>query len=135
MNKRFLEWKDIEIATERLAVNIKASGKKIIAVNGLARGGLIPAVILSHKLRIPFMSENNTEEGYILIVDDICDTGETLKQYSEHEYILTATLHYKTSAIIEPNFWWKLADNNTWYYYPWEEKNSQTIPDYATKRK
>jgi len=133
MNKRFLEWKDIEIATERLAVNIKASGKKITAINGLARGGLIPAVLLSHKLGIPFMSENNTEEGYILIVDDICDTGETLKQYSEHEYILTATLHYKTSAIIEPNFWWRLADNNTWYCYPWENKDSDTIADYLKK--
>jgi len=135
MEKRFLEWRDIDDAIERLAINILKSKKKITAVRGLARGGLIPAVMLSHKLNIPFLTEENGNEGYILVVDDICDSGKTLEQYSKYESILIATIHYKTSAIVEPNFWWKLAPENEWIVYPWEQKDSQTIADYATKGK
>jgi hypothetical protein len=37
--------------------------------------------------------------------------------------------------MVEPNFWFKLANENEWIVYPWENKDSQTIPDYATERK
>jgi hypoxanthine phosphoribosyltransferase len=73
--------------------------------------------------------------GNILIVDDICDTGKTLKPFKYESNVYTATLHYKTLAIIEPDFWWKLAPSNEWIVYPWEREDSKTIPDYATERK
>jgi hypoxanthine phosphoribosyltransferase len=78
MEKIYLSWDEIEDAIESLAHQIKQSGKKIGSMDGLARGGLIPAVMLSHKLGIPFMNENNNDEGYILIVDDIVGSGQTL---------------------------------------------------------
>ena len=46
--------------------------------------------------------------------------------------ILTATLHHKTTAEYEPNFFWKLASPNEWIVYPWERKDSKTIQDYKT---
>ena len=131
--KRFIEWRDIDEAVERLALNIEASKKKIGAIQGIARGGLIPAVLLSHRLGIPYLEEDDYVEDYILIVDDICDTGKTLEEYDEYELILIATLHYKNSAIIEPDFWWRLASPNEWIVYPWERKDSKTIADYAAK--
>jgi hypoxanthine phosphoribosyltransferase len=130
MEKVYLSWDEIETAVENLAYQIKNSGKKIGSINGLARGGLIPAVILSHKLGIPFMNEDNDSEGYILIIDDICDTGETLKFYSNYEYILTATIHYKQTAMVEPDFYYSLAPEDEWIVYPWEQKDSKTIQDY-----
>jgi hypoxanthine phosphoribosyltransferase len=130
MEKVYLSWDEIETAVENLAYQIKNSGKKIGSINGLARGGLIPAVILSHKLGIPFMNEDNDSEGYILIIDDICDTGETLKFYSNYEYILTATIHYKQTAMVEPDFYHSLAPEDKWIVYPWEQKDSKTIQDY-----
>ena len=51
MNKRFLQWRDIDDAIERLAINITNSGTEFAAIGGLPRGGLIPAVMLSHALR------------------------------------------------------------------------------------
>jgi len=133
--KRFIEWRDIDEAVERLALNIEASKKKIGAIRGIARGGLIPAVLLSHRLGIPYLEEDDYVEDYILIVDDICDTGKTLEEYDEYKLILIATLHYKNSAIIEPDFWWRLASPNEWIVYPWERKDSKTIADYAAKGK
>ena len=133
--KHFLKWRDIEEAIEKLAANIKASDIPVEAVTGLPRGGLIPAVLLSHKLDIPYTDPSNElfeEYENILFVDDICDSGHTLEQYSQ--IFTTATLHYKRSAKVEPNFWWKLATEDEWIVYPWESKNSKTIADYASKR-
>jgi len=134
-NKRFITWNNINDAIERLSINIINSKIEIAAVGGLPRGGLIPAVMLSHKLTIPFVSQANIAgvNGNILIVDDICDSGKTLKRFKFESNVYTATLHYKTTAEYEPHFWWKLADNNTWYYYPWERKDSDTIADYLKK--
>jgi hypoxanthine phosphoribosyltransferase len=133
MEKIYLSWDEIEDAIESLAHQIKQSGKKIGSMDGLARGGLIPAVMLSHKLGIPFMNENNNDEGYILIVDDICDTGETLEYYDIHDYILTATIHYKQTATVKPDFYYSLAPQDKWIVYPWEQKDSDTIADYLKK--
>jgi hypoxanthine phosphoribosyltransferase len=134
MDKRFLEWRDIDDAIERLVLNITSSEIKVVAVGGLPRGGLIPAVMLSHKLNIPFVSQAQISSltGNILIVDDICDSGKTLKRFKFEENIYTATLHWKHSAEYEPHFWWKIAPENEWIVYPWENKDSQTKPDYAT---
>lgn len=131
MLKKYLSWQDVEDAVERLAINIASNEKEITGIMGLPRGGLVPAVMLSHKLDIPFITEDeDTGEGYVLLVDDICDSGNTLEQYREFDNVLTATLHYKTSACIEPDFWWRLAPENEWIVYPWESKDSKPIQDY-----
>lgn len=133
MKKIYLEWRDIDSAIERLAINIKKSGIEISAIKGLQRGGLIPAVMLSHSLGIP-MTEKEIVSSSVLIVDDICDTGNTLIPYKQLNNPI-ATIHYKTSALLEPNFWFKLANEEEWIVYPWEQKDSKTTPDYATKGK
>jgi uncharacterized protein len=132
MNKKFITWGDIDDAVERLAINITNSNIEIMAIGGLPRGGLIPAVMLSHKMNIPFVSQAYLAQipGNILIVDDICDTGKTLKRFKFESNIYTATLHYKISAEYEPHFWWRLAPENEWIVYPWENKDSETIQDY-----
>ena len=68
-------------------------------VVGIKRGGLVPAVALSHKLRVPCeVLDWQTRDGFdqivsdkirelyekhtsnILVVDDIVDSGKTLKE-------------------------------------------------------
>lgn len=136
-NKRFITWRDIDDAVERLATNITASNIEIVAVGGLPRGGLIPAVMLSHKLTIPFVSQANITSiiGNILIVDDICDSGKTLKRFKFEDNVYTAALYYKSTAEYEPHYWWRLASQNEWLVFPWEREDSKTIADYATKGK
>jgi hypoxanthine phosphoribosyltransferase len=136
MEKIHLSWDDVNDAVEGLAYQIKSSNEPIEAITGLPRGGLIPAVLLSHKLGLPYVELSNEEsEKYdiILVVDDICDSGETLKKYNQ--IFSTATIHYKQSAIVKPDFYYSLAPEDKWIVYPWEQKDSQTIADYATKRK
>ena len=133
MDKRYLSWNDIDRAISRIVASINSSEVKINAVGGLPRGGLIPAVMLSHRLSIPFVSQAQiqTTIGNILIVDDICDSGKTLKRFKFEENIYTATLHWKQSSEYQPNYFWEIAYENEWIVYPWENKDSQTKPDYA----
>ena len=101
--KLFLSWGDIDSLVEVLCQKIKSSKYPLIieSITGLPRGGLIPAVMVSHKLGIPFINSNELDpitwwkkkNNSILVIDDICDSGETLQYYQP--YYTTATLHYK----------------------------------------
>ena len=125
-NKVYLSWDDINILVEDLCQTIASSGVQIKSIIGIQRGGLIPAVMISHKLHIPFVSRINKDT---LVVDDICDTGETLKNTIG---MYTATLHYKPTAIFTPDFYSKEVGTE-WIVYPWERSDSETIQDYLKK--
>jgi hypoxanthine phosphoribosyltransferase len=125
-NKVYLSWDDINILVEDLCQTIASSGADIKSITGIQRGGLIPAVMISHKLHIPFVSRINKDT---LVVDDICDTGETLKNTIG---TYTATLHYKPTAIFTPDFYSKEVGTE-WIVYPWERSDSESIQDYLKK--
>ena len=109
-------WHDIEKGASILALQIekRRHGPPPEWVVGLTRGGLIPAVIISHLLDLPMMPVNySSKDGRgdnrnhnnslpmisgdissgagvapsipsLLIVDDICDSGKTLLEVKEH---------------------------------------------------
>jgi len=118
---------------------------------GVSRGGLVPAVYISNKLNIPMLvtsyssNEGNGDGGSaefewldnksspvqtnsnILIVDDICDTGNTLKEIVQHVrqrtsgIVNTAVLHYRNGACYVPDFYAKkIQPNDPWVIYDWE---------------
>lgn len=125
-NKMFISWDDINILVEDLCHTIASSGAQIKSITGIERGGLIPAVMISHKLSIPYVTKINK---HTLVIDDICDTGETLKSIVSG---YTATLHYKPTAIFTPDFYSKEVGTE-WIVYPWERGDSETIQDYLKK--
>ena len=125
-NKVFLSWDDINILVEDLCHTIASSGVQVKSIAGIKRGGLIPAVMISHKLNIPYVDRINKDT---LVVDDICDTGETLKKSIA---MYTATLHYKPTAGFTPDFYSKEVGTE-WIVYPWERNDSETIQDYLKK--
>ena len=125
-NKIYLSWDDISVLVEDLCDTIASSGAEIKSITGVKRGGLIPAVMISHKLNIPYVDRINKDT---LVVDDICDTGETLKNTIG---MYTATLHYKPTAIFTPDFYSKEVGTE-WIVYPWERGDSESIQDYLKK--
>lgn len=122
MNKEYIKWKDIEEYLK--AVKERYSSEKITGVYGIPRGGLIFAVILSHMMNIPLLlapTEN------CIIIDDICDSGESLVHYyknssgnKNNKYHIT-TMYYKENNLVVPEFYLKEKENK-WIVYPWEEK-------------
>ena len=94
--KIFYSWECIEIACMNMYAAINESGFKPDYIVGLTRGGLVPAVIFSHKFNVPlhtlnvslrdnhskerrlWMIEDALHSKNILIVDDINDSGSTI---------------------------------------------------------
>ena len=136
-NKSFLSWDDVEVLVKKLCNKITQSNLDIKDIWGLPRGGLIPAVMVSHKLGIPMTKGTITPDT--LIIDDICDSGVTLANFYktyQDEFafpfdIKTAVLHYKPqTSVFEPTLFANQWSSNNWIIYPWERKDSKSIQDY-----
>ena len=130
MEKFHVTWEEIEELVDILAKQITKSGYQIEYIFGLQRGGLIPAVLLSHKLNIP-MTQELTRQN-ILVVDDICDSGETFKEFFlEYPNSIFACLHFKPhTSSFNPDFSANKFFSDAWIVYPWEKVDSKTIADY-----
>lgn len=118
--KNNVNWNDIIEYIDK--VKEFYQNKNITGVYGIPRGGLILSVLISHKLNIPMLMapvEN------CIIVDDICDSGETLIHYQNNssgdkkcKYHIT-TMFYKKNNLVKPEFWYK-EKKDSWIVYPWE---------------
>lgn len=153
-----MSWQDIEKAVETLAITIREEYNPDLIV-GIARGGLIPAVRLSHLLNDLSMKvihikyyENVNEEkeepevswsdlgklkGKVLIVDDVADTGKTLEaavnnlqDHIEGE-LKICSIAYKPSSKIKPDYY--VYETEKWIVFPWEEapveKKAEEVSD------
>jgi hypoxanthine phosphoribosyltransferase len=72
-------------------------------------------------------------------VDDVSDSGESLKVALEHlnacgaKAIKTATLYYKPHSIFKPDFF--IVQTEQWIIFPWERlENTRRLLDEAEKK-
>jgi hypoxanthine phosphoribosyltransferase len=72
----------------------------------------------------------------ILVVDDILDTGTTLKFFMEKtglvhkENFKIATIHWNDRnglLNLKPDYWVDKKKENTWIVYPWETEYSDVL--------
>lgn len=127
-NKIYLSWDDVNQLVDKLCTEIRKSGIPVTSVFGLKRGGLIPAVMVSHRLNLPW---SDVMLPNTLVVDDICDSGVTLR---DCVCSYTAVLHHKPhTANFEPTFYAEIHKGDEWVIYPWENKDSEQIQDYLKK--
>ena len=126
--KIFFDYTKVNTLVEVLAQRIKQSNLPIKSISGVPRGGLIPAVLLSHKLNIPYTSRVNPNT---LLVDDIVDTGETLKNTSA---LYTASLIHKPhTSVFTPTFYAHTHLTDGWIVFFWERLSAPAIQDYKNK--
>ncbi len=144
-------WVDHLAGIDAIGDAIMRSGWKPTAILGIARGGLIPAAILAYKLDVrlilsvrvqhyagqelrlesgaQFIDESRPFEGLnterLLIVDDIIDTGETIKlvRRAVREYakeVKVAALYIRSAQKNFVDWYWKVEDE--WVTFPWAPK-------------
>ena len=118
-------WQDFETDVEKITKTIKAWKKEFIYIYGIPRGGLPLAVCLSHRLNRELMISPppNDRLGYpetTLIVDDIADSGKTLKHYREAGYFI-ATLFWRRQSAVKPDIATR-EKQDRWIQFPWEAK-------------
>ena len=104
--KTFITWNDYENHIDSIVNWVDSSNLNLGAVYGLPRGGLPIAVSLSHRLNLPLLMDyydrKIVTDKKILVVDDIADTGHTLKDFQNSHNVI-CTFHYHTQSIVKPD--------------------------------
>ena len=130
MKKIIYNWSDFIGDTINLANKLKNyKGLTFKDVYGISRGGLIPAVIISYLLDIPFVRYENKINSKTLIIDDISDSGKTLKKLlKKHKVGMTATLWIMKQTKYLPDVHIRIKNDDEWIVFPWEKVK---IKDYG----
>ena len=158
-----LSWNQIYRLLLKLAEAVRKSGFEPDVIVGVSRGGWIPARIMSDLLETPKLA-NVTAEFYVgvaetkreptitqpvsvsvkdkkvLVVDDVTDTGESLKLVNSHlknqgaSEIKIAIIYYKPWSIIVPHY---EKETRCWIVFPWERKETvrKTVEKFRDERR
>ena len=151
-----LTWQGFGDACRQIAEQIADSGWMPDLIVAIARGGMLPAGAISYALGVkangainvefytgvgktmlepeilePYMDISSLEGKRVLIVDDVADSGKTLKLImdliSEKGLSMdgdsakvdarSATIYLKPTSIIKPDYVFKQTDK--WINFPW----------------
>lgn len=144
-------WDEIYDMLLALADMIKKDDFLPHVIIGISRGGWPPARIMADLLgnvelaniRVEFyrgVAETKSEpvitqplstsvkDKKVLVMDDVADTGRSLKLVREHvlkqnaKEIKIATIYYKPWSIIVPDYYVRVT--NRWIIFPWERKET-----------
>jgi uncharacterized protein len=135
--KKFYTWKWVDEQIDKIGEQLEGSEIPQF-VTGIPRGGLIPAVLISHKFSIPFIGLEAAKtlpgdlKKKILVIDDIADSGNTLAQIQRHNF-KTATLARRYSSSFSPLFVGVDIRDDHWLVFPWENIRAKSIQDYLVK--
>ena len=137
-NKLYLSWKWVDDQINK--IGDKLEGLDLEFVSGIPRGGLVPAVMMSHAFGIKYISYSSAKalpkelRSKTLVVDDISDTGVTLALAEELNFF-TATLCLRVGTKTVPNLTGTLIDDDRWLVFPWEKLDSIPMQDYLVESK
>jgi len=144
-------WNQIYNMLLNLTEKIQKNGFKPDIIVGVSRGGWPPARVLSDlmgnsnlaNVRAEFylgVAETKEEPVLtqpvsmevagkkVLVVDEVADTGKSLKLVKEHliekgaTEVKIATVYYKPWSIVKPDYYEK--ETNQWIVFPWEIKET-----------
>lgn len=154
--REVLTWPDFGVGTRQLAQLVAESGFRPDIILAIARGGLLPAGALGYALSVknvfvmnveyysgvdtrldfpvmlpPLLNQIELRDQQVLIVDDVADTGHTLK--AVHDFcvpvvadVRNAVLYEKTHSIVKCEYVWRRTDR--WIDFPWSDKPPVLAP-------
>lgn len=142
-----LGWEDVQRLAEKVAENVLTSGFRPDVIVAISRGGFDPARILCDQLSIQRLASLQVEyytgveqrrgtpeivyplnadvpDLKVLVVDDVSDSGNSLKAARDHvlergaSEVRVATLHVKPWSNFRPDYY--AEEVEAWVVYPWE---------------
>jgi uncharacterized protein len=148
--REILSWELFGNASRELATMIAEDGYEPEMILSIARGGLLIGGALGYALAVKNTYTMNVEfytgvderlevprilppapdfvdlaDSKLLIVDDVADTGHTLK--SVHEFcagkvgeVRTAVIYEKPHSVVQCDYVWRRTD--LWINFPWSDK-------------
>lgn len=148
--REILTWEAFGKASRELAAAVVDSGFRPDLIMSITRGGMLPAGALSyamgiknlHIINVEFYTGVNTRlempvflppvpaavdlsAKKVLVVDDVADTGETLRMVRDFcaEHVAetrTAVLYEKPHSVVKCDYVWKRTDE--WISFPWSSE-------------
>ena len=144
-------WNEVHEMMLRIAEKIRDDAFRPDIIVGLARGGLVPARVFSDLLEQsnlatirtecyvgtskskskPVLSEKlsaRVEGQSVLLVDDVADTGRSLKLAKRHimesgaREIRIVALFKKPWSTLKPDY--SAAETSLWVVFPWDMKET-----------
>ena len=145
--KEILTWEGFGVASRELAQTIADDGYEPEIIIAVARGGLVAAGALSYALGVKLSDANNVEfytdvhttlpdpillepmldvasisGRKLLVVDDVADSGRTMKLVLEilreqGAEVRSAVLYEKSVSVVKPDYTWRHTDE--WIVFPW----------------
>ena len=149
VEKLYVNWNDIDHMVDDLINQMVADYWKPDYIVGITRGGLTPAIMMSHKTGIKMYTldvrlrdggtDSNLESNLwmaedarlgkkILLVDDINDTGETIgwiKDDWQSDNMKFAMLIENEASKVSSDYNCKTVnkfEKDVWIVYPWERQ-------------
>ncbi len=148
--REILGWEQFGKASRELAKMVADDGYEPEMILSIARGGLCIGGALGYALAVKNTYTMNVEfytgvderlevprilppapdfvdlgQAKLLIVDDVADTGHTLK--SVHDFcagkvgeVRTAVIYEKSHSVVQCDYVWKRTD--LWINFPWSDK-------------
>jgi uncharacterized protein len=143
---KHLSWDEVTECCKSILDQLKSEGIVIDTILGIARGGMVPATIMSYSLEKPQMEmlgvrtrEVESTEFYghsnlfgnVLVVDDINDSGRTFKEVSEYlaQHFERGELGeiYYSACVRRQSSQWQDGyygiehEGDAWYVFPWDK--------------
>lgn len=146
---KYVTWDEIQFLCRALAERIHGEHPDITRILAITRGGLFPAGILARELNIKCIetvgieSYADKEQGQIrllkqfsndftenvLVVDDLADTGNTLKYLKKSlKNPIVATLFVKPEGKYLVDFYAEEVPQSTWVRFPWDTARAYSPP-------
>ena len=143
-----ITWEEVYSLCHQLVRQLRKANFRIDVIVAIARGGYVPARLLSDMLGIHdltcfkiehYQGAYKQQEAYVkyplnadingrnvLLLDDVCDSGDTFAVGIEHirhcgtvNEMRTAALHLKTVSKFIPDFYVETVSEWRWLIYPW----------------
>ncbi len=154
--REILTWNAFGEASIDLSQQVAESGYRPDIILAIARGGLLPAGSMGYALSIknvfvisveyytgvgqtldfpvmlpPQLNLIDIADKKVLVVDDVADTGHTLK--AVQDFITTnvaevriAVIYEKPHSLVKCDYVWKRTDR--WIDFPWSDKPPVLLP-------
>jgi hypoxanthine phosphoribosyltransferase len=147
MKESVIGYDVIEFTTKALALRFKLRGRDFTHIIGIARGGMVPATIMSYIFDAELLGYNVSsykgkkrgelkviqdvdfdsidKDAKILVIDDICDSGNTIKHIKEvignrFSFVRYAALFAKEKSKDVVDHYGVIVQDNNWLVFPWE---------------
>jgi hypoxanthine phosphoribosyltransferase len=127
-----------EMIDDLKVINSKCIDLDITSIIAINRGGNVLGTYLSYWLDIPlricnkddglFLQRTIRPDQKYLIIDEICDSGETLSTLTKHlpsDNVLTCTIHIRYNSKFRPDIFLHNIINDNWILYPWDKVNEK----------